>query len=232
VGGLLAREEYDLRSQTDVCFLNTNDQPIIATEAKTNPAFPERQLWYHKSRGAQVFSALYSRECPTFLYTPKHWKLFLENSSRNSVLTFPYGVDATASAFVNSSLMKPVGTTLLKAICICLLSAKSTPAIESSPTKMFTTPDAKPIHKRLEDSGERLPKKPKLGENSNSGPSSSLEGVGCEKRCPTFVSGYCNGVPVRTQVRVLSDEAVRAIEEEILEKEKSTKLAQSATASG
>jgi hypothetical protein len=45
------------------------------------------------------------------------------------------------------------------------------------------------------------------------------------------VSHYCGGVPVRAQVRVHSEEAVRAIEEEVLATEKRTGPAQSAAAS-
>jgi hypothetical protein len=91
---------------------------------------------------------------------PKHWKLFFENPSCTSVLTVPYGAaDATASDFANSTLMKPVDETLFNAICICLLSTKSTPEIESTGTKELTTPDAKSFHKRMGDSGERPPKR-------------------------------------------------------------------------
>ena len=81
-------------------------------------------MWYHGSRGIQVLSALYAFNAPTFLFTQKQWKLFVENKERNAVLTYPYNDDVNHTPHVNSSLVYPMGTTFLKTIVICLLSRK------------------------------------------------------------------------------------------------------------
>ena len=78
VGGILARYEYDVRSQYDPYFLNAGGVPLIATEVKTHRSFGLGEMWYHSSSGVQVLSAKYSFNCPTFLFTQKQWKLFNE----------------------------------------------------------------------------------------------------------------------------------------------------------
>jgi len=124
VGGILARYQYDLCSKTDPHFLNTSGLNLIASEAKTHDTFAPGQMWYHGSRGIQVLSVLYTFNCPTFLFTQRQWKLFVENSDRNAILTFPYDDDHEHTPHVNSSLVQPMGTTFLKAIVICLLSRR------------------------------------------------------------------------------------------------------------
>ncbi|KAI8912474.1 hypothetical protein EDD86DRAFT_263139 [Gorgonomyces haynaldii] len=124
VGGILARHQYDLRSKTDPHFLNTSGQNLIGSEAKTHLTLRPSDTWYHGSRGVQTLSALYAFNCPTFLFTHRQWKLFVENTERNAILTFPYNDDPEHSDHVNSSLVQPMGTTFLKAIVICLLSQR------------------------------------------------------------------------------------------------------------
>ncbi|KAH6582181.1 hypothetical protein BASA60_002088 [Batrachochytrium salamandrivorans] len=124
VGGILARYQYDLRSKTDPHFLDTEGRNLIASEATTHHRFPPGEMWYHSSRGIQVLSAMYAFNCPTFLFTQKQWKLFVENKDRNAILTFPYNDNGDHTPHVNSSLVYPMGTTFLKAIVICLLSRR------------------------------------------------------------------------------------------------------------
>lgn len=78
-------------------------------------------MWYH---GSQALSALYAFSCPTFLFTQRQWKLFLENGDRNAILTFPYDDNDNHTPHVNSSLVQPMGKTFLKTIAICLLSRR------------------------------------------------------------------------------------------------------------
>ena len=130
VGGILAIYEYDIRSSTDPHFVSEEftDLNLIASEVKTNLTFAEDDMWYHKCRGVQVLSALYYFNCPTFLLTQKRWRLFVENSNRNAVLTFPYGDGFTEHA--NSSFVASMGSDFLKAIVVCLLSKR--PALKES----------------------------------------------------------------------------------------------------
>jgi hypothetical protein len=218
VGGILARYQFDLRSKTDPHFLNTSGLNLIASEAKTHRTFASGEMWYHGSRGIQVLSALYTFNCPTFLFTQRQWKLFVENSDRNAILTFPYDDNDNHTPHVNSSLVQPMGTTFLKAIVICLLSrrvslegsmksvtleessqVKETPKKTIIKPKYFDTPD-KP--KRQSD---RLQKATKL----ESG-----------KKIPSFVSGYVEGQPIYTLVRVVPQDTVAGIEDTIAEQER------------
>ena len=81
-------------------------------------------MWYHCSRGIQLLSALYAFNCPTFLFTQRQWKLFVENTDRNAVLTFPYNDYPGHTPLVNSSVGQPMRTTFLKTIVIFLLSRR------------------------------------------------------------------------------------------------------------
>jgi hypothetical protein len=110
-----------------------------------------------------------------------------------------------------------MGTTFLKAIVICLLSrrvplgsmkavtledssqVKETPKKTIIKPKYFDTPD-KPKRQSA-----RLQKGTKL----ESG-----------KKIPSFVSGYVQGQPIYTNVRVVPQELVAGIEDEIAKQEK------------
>ena len=123
VGGILARYEHDLRCKTGLYLRDHDDgSNLVALEIKKNESFPLGEKWYHRSRGFQVLSTIYALNCPTFLLTPKHWKLFVENKERNGILTFPFGDDSKLSPHLNSNLMCPMDETFLKAIIICMLS--------------------------------------------------------------------------------------------------------------
>jgi len=218
VGGILARYQYDLRSKTDPHFLNTSGLNLIASEAKTHRTFGLGEMWYHGSRGIQVLSALYAFNGPTFLFTQRQWKLFVESRDRDAILTFPYNDNDEHTPHVNSSLVQPMGTTFLKAIVICLLSrrvsleehmkavtldesteVKETPRKTIIKAKYFDTPD-NPIRQSA-----RLQKatNPEFG-----------------KKIPSFVSGYVEGQPIYSSVRVVPQEIVAEIENEIAIQEK------------
>ena len=62
VGGILALGNYDVRSSTDIHLLK-NGRNVLATEIKTDQTFPLGEVWYRKSRGAQVLSAMYAHNC-------------------------------------------------------------------------------------------------------------------------------------------------------------------------
>jgi hypothetical protein len=230
VGGILARYEYDLRSKCDPHFLNTNGNHLIASEAKTHRTFGEGEMWYHASRGIQVLSALYAFNCPTFLFTQKQWKLFVENKDRNAVLTFPYNNNADHTPHVNSSLVKPMGTTFLKAIVICLLSKRPSLSklVESmkarsirESSRVMETPQGTSVKPKYFDSSEK-PRRQSARLQKSTAPN-------YREKQPSFVSGYVNGQPVYKFVRVLPQEEVSKIEDEITLQEKNMNFKQQAS---
>jgi hypothetical protein len=81
-GGILALGKCDSRSSTNIHFLK-NGKNVLATEIKTDKTFPlaSGEVWYRKSRGAQVLSAMYAHNAPTFMCTQKHWQLFVQNET-------------------------------------------------------------------------------------------------------------------------------------------------------
>ncbi|KAH6583368.1 hypothetical protein BASA60_001492 [Batrachochytrium salamandrivorans] len=214
VGGILARYQYDLRRKTDPHFLDTEGRNLIASEATTHPTFPPGEMWYHSSRGVQVLSAMYAFNCPTFLFTQKQWKLFVENKDRNAILTFPYNDNDDHSPHVNSSLVHPMGTTFLKAITICLLSRRfsleesmKTVTLDESASQINETPEKTVIKPKDFDT----PEEPTI-QSTRLQTSSGLESG---KKTPSFVSGYANGQPIYTTVRVVPQDIVARIEDEI-----------------
>ena len=218
VGGILARYEYDIRSKCDPHFLNENGQHLIASEVKTMRTFGRGEMWYHHSRGIQVLSALYAFNCPTFLFTQGQWKLFVENQERNAILTFPYDDHPLHSPHVNSSLVQQMGTTFLKAIVVCLLSKRhffvETRKEESiGESSQVTETPQKVITKRKFFDSDEKPSRQSAKFQKSSG---SVSG----KKQPSFVSGYIDGRPVYSVVRVLPQEVVLRIEDEIVLQEK------------
>lgn len=143
----------------------------------------------------------------------------MENNERNSISTFPYDTVADHTPHVNSSLVQPMGTTFLKAIVICLLSnresqmfrIKATPIEESS--RVSETPHKTTIKRKYfntEEKPQRQSERKKgRSEHSNS-----------KKKVPSFISGYTAGKPIYSTVRIVLEEVVESIENEIMAKEK------------
>ena len=131
VGGILAREQYDIRGLADPYYENFDGDHVLATETKTEESFGERHMWYHKSRATQIFSSLFALHCPTFLVTPKQWKLFVESPDRDSILTFPYNKNPSYAPHLASTLVHPTGNTFLKALTICIMAKPAYQSIDS-----------------------------------------------------------------------------------------------------
>jgi hypothetical protein len=93
VGGILARYQYNLRSKTGTHFLSTGGLNLIASEVRTHRTFGPGEMWYHRSRGIQVLSALYAFTCPTFLFTQRTHSTvppsYLRSDSGNSLSKIP-----------------------------------------------------------------------------------------------------------------------------------------------
>ena len=126
VGGLLAMNEYDFRSKVDTYFVDSEAGVCrLATEAKNEKTWPANSLWYRKSRGVQVLSAMYHFNCPTILYTSKQWKMFMESLDRKKINTLPFNRFGT-DIISKSSAVGEVGPDLVAVIVICLfLSTKA-----------------------------------------------------------------------------------------------------------
>jgi hypothetical protein len=160
VGGILARDQYDIRGLADPYYENFDGDHVLATETKTEESFGERHMWYHKSRATQIFSSLFALHCPTFLVTPKQWKLFVETPDRNSILTFPYNKNPSYAPHLASTLVHPMGNTFLKALTICIMAKPAFQSVESDSKTAVDLPqdsqDMKTVGKRSQDSEKKI----------------------------------------------------------------------------
>ncbi len=197
VGGILAHYEYDINGTTDLHIVNEDDRVLIATVCTTHTSLGDGDVWYRESRGVQVFSALYASNAPVFLYSNRQWKLFVENDKRNAVLTFPFHDDPHYCPHVNSMLIDKMGRNFLKAVVICLLSV-STRQVRSKPrdstkfTGMSTIEATSELKfltgDHIHDAAKKRPR----------------------PAVPTFLSGFLDGRPVYSVIRVPSpDEDAR-----------------------
>ena len=223
VGGFLALSELDICTKTDVYFFESSTKrKVLATKVKTTKSFPEDEPWYQKSRGVQVLCALYGHNAPTFLITQKYWKLFIENSSRTEILTFPFGTETDAR--INSTCCRVMSHEIIKAIVICLLSnrKKTVKSIESvkvaSSSQLSQTPEKPSSTPKTRVSPFEL-RRSNRGQKEES--TSSFENLESNTTVqPSFISGYSKeGSPIRTFIRVFSDQTVQKIEEIIQEKQ-------------
>jgi hypothetical protein len=202
VGGILADEKYYIRSKTDVCFRINNGPYLICSEVKTIKTFPVGCMWHNECRGAQILAAMYGFDCPAFLVSQFHFKLFVQNTTRDGILTFPYNQDPNETNYHNSSLVGANNEELLQAITICLLSKKATEP--SSPVLKMCDENfmPKPFYKSAE--------KQQITESLQEGPSES------QIRTSRVISGYTSqGNPIYRQIRVLQRRQVEVIENEI-----------------
>jgi len=120
VGGILAYSQYDIRGEADICIYNTDNICLLVIEVKTRKAFHDER-WYHDSRATQTLTPLYHFNAPTFLATTDQYKLFFENSKRDSIYTHPSFHEAI-SEFHKTIKIGIVGEDFLLALIICLRS--------------------------------------------------------------------------------------------------------------
>ena len=206
VGGLLFDPSYYLKSNTDIHFVK-DGRTVIATEVKKVSAFPLGAVWYRDSRGVQATAAMYAHDSATFLLTTEHWKLIVQNQNRDRILTYPYSADRPSTS------VKPLGPTLVEALCVCLLSEAFGPdsketALSASEQVWVQTPEPKQTKHigSVENAAKR-------GRHvSSGGKDSSGEGGPNSSK---FLLGSFGGQEVYRNVRVLSADEVRAIENQI-----------------
>ena len=205
-GGLLVDPSYYLKSNTDIHFVK-DGRTVIATEVKKVSAFPLGAVWYRDSRGVQATAAMYAHDSATFLLTTEHWKLIVQNQNRDRILTYPYSADRPSTS------VKPLGPTLVEALCVCLLSEAFGPdsketALSASEQVWVQTPE--PKQTKHIGSVENAAKRGRYA--SSGGKDSSGEGGPNSSK---FLLGSFGGQEVYRNVRVLSADEVRAIENQI-----------------
>ena len=210
IGGMLVREEFDMCGKSDPHFENSDGKPVLGTEAKTNLSFPSGRFWHRECRASQILGCMFAHSCPVVLVTPVQFKFFFESDERDTVFTFPADQNPAASRFLNASLMGAMGRDFIKGICICLLSSRAACAQDDATDvgaqwTMKTPKIRKPLG-RLENSAEKASKN---RDDKKSGPQKAIPAA--QVRAPTFLSGYHDGRPVYTKIRVASDEAAHAI---------------------
>lgn len=209
IGGMLIREEFDICGVTDPHFENSDRRPVLCSAVKTDRSFPVGRYWH--SRAAQILASMYSHSCPATLVTQSQFKFFFESDERDMVFTFPAHQDPAASQFWNASAMREMGSDFVKAICICLLSPRARcdqePKLSDAAAQYTTrTPkNTKKALRSLENSAERPLRS--SGDKKSDQQKASAAG----KATPKFISGYHDGLPVYTKIRVGSDEAAHAI---------------------
>ena len=211
VSGLLADGKYALRSRSDINFHPTNSkQRFLASEVKTEISFSDDDTWYLKSRGAQIFTALYAFNCPTLLFNQKQWKLFVENKKRNAVYTFPVGEDYDEKDWHRHHELAYMGRDFLRVIAICILSIPEQPLEPAVPDAMRT-----PVRNTRPSPPENSGRKQQRTELGNKRPVRKTN-ANTVKVTPTFHSGYKDDVPLYSSIRVFSEDEVKTIEDEIL----------------
>ncbi|KAI3635361.1 hypothetical protein MIR68_006927 [Amoeboaphelidium protococcarum] len=217
VGGILARSQYDIRGRSDTIFQDRSQNFILATECKKASAFAADKLWHHGSRGIQTFSTMYRTGCPTILFSQKAFKLFVENESRNAVLTWPVSSDQDTTGSVPFSLdmvaasysVEYMSSNIKKVIAICLMASvsdgldstlKKAAAEKMTPVKnsVFTSKDAQ--------TGEQGGKKRKLGGDKEW---KLVRSARLRAVTPKFISGFVDELPVYTTIRVGSDDLIQ-----------------------
>ena len=128
IGGILAYPEFDIKGEADICLFNEEGECVAVFEFKTPEEF-YNDNWYRDCRGAQILTALYHFNAPTFLVTPTQWKLFIENQARDSILTLPtlrsIGETVISGPFANSMQIGSIGREFLLAVGLCMLSKPS-----------------------------------------------------------------------------------------------------------
>jgi hypothetical protein len=141
VRGILAREEYAVQAKLGVVLENLQGSAILASLVKTERQFPDDEFYYRDTRGVQLFTTIYAKFCPTLLVTPKKFKLFVENSERTQIYTFPSkweieeGEEEMLSEFVHSTAVSEMNEDLIKIIVISCMAPERQRAKISSDSR-------------------------------------------------------------------------------------------------
>ncbi|KAI3646059.1 hypothetical protein MP228_008987 [Amoeboaphelidium protococcarum] len=220
VGGILANSEYDIRGRLDSVFNGWSGNSLLATECKRASAFLPDKMWHHGSRGVQTLSTLFVTGCPTILYSQKAFKIFVENDSRDAVYTWttscfnessdnsvPYSREMIASSYGIENMT----SVILQVISMCLLACGrddlDSSVVEAEELKT-------PAKTSLAKSSEVLSGQ-QVGKTIREGRSDAIKYARSQKlkpMQPRFMSGFVNGTPSYTTVRIAPDDLVKKIE--------------------
>ena len=209
VGGFMAKDEFDYRSQTDTLFYNSlNMLNLLATEVKRDAGFGDGDMWYHDERSCQLFAAMYAFNCPTLMITPTRWKLIVENKARDQVLTLPFHSDPNEALHVNASAIGGVGRVLVDVIVICLLSKRRRPPNAQLARIVTESAVVTPTASRTKETQKDTSRRPSKRVKALRGDPRPLN--------PRFLAGvHDDGSPIYKEVRILPEEQVLELEQEI-----------------
>ncbi|KAI3643818.1 hypothetical protein MP228_009982 [Amoeboaphelidium protococcarum] len=222
VGALFADPTYDVRGQSDTIFKGLSGNPLLATETKRATAFPISKLWHHGSRGIQTLCSLYRTGCPTILYSQKCFKVFVENDSRDAILTWPFNsgnVNQSDQPYsreraARSYSLQVMTSVIMQVITICLLaggeddevSSLMPVAVEATPLKNIQAPITGAF--TLEKEQGRKRKREDDALSKKQGRSGSLRNI-----VPQYISGYRDdGQPIYTKIRVMNESQLEELE--------------------
>ncbi|KAI3639782.1 hypothetical protein MIR68_002096 [Amoeboaphelidium protococcarum] len=219
VGALFAHPTYDVRAQSDTIFKGLSGNPLLATEAQRATAFPVSKLWHHGSRGIQTLCTLYRTGCPTILYSQKCFKVFVENDSRDTVFTWPFDSGNSnqnkepysRERVARSYTLQVMTSVIMQVITICLLacgeddliSYLNPVAVEATPLKSIQASSSDAFTCEKEQGRKRKREEVSSKKQARSG---SLR-----NRISQYISGYIDGQPIYTKVRVMEELTVAVI---------------------
>ena len=209
VGGILAHSKYDVRGATDIVVRDHSHRLLLVIEVKTQTTF-DNENWYRDCRAAQVLTPLYFFNAPTFLATNKCWKVFFENSERDSVFTYPTRRSLGyphPDDFINLLTLEAMGRQFVTALIICL-TAKTPERLDAarnmSPERPGLTFDS-PTKSRSQG------KQPKEATSHEKLPPPKRSKV-ANTESATFESKNLQGETEIVQVRIYTADEVREMD--------------------
>lgn len=219
VGGFLAEPSYDMKSQTDCYFKKSSGLAcFLATEVKRLETYKSTDIWYENSRGAQVFSQMFGRNCPTFLMNQLHFKVFAEDDNRSRFYTYPFNPpsadDLESAIRVNSSQCANIGIDFVHAIVICLLAAAGKKDASDSDVDGISSGLAK--SSLNEPTTPHRPSAKKMPSSTNKPVASVSSGVPTTRsKSSSFVAGFdASGAEIIQHIRTYTASEMAIFEEE------------------
>ena len=202
VGGILARNEYDIKGLTDICVFNRDDECLLVIEVKTVATFFDEK-WYRDCRAAQILTPLYHFNAPTFLATSRQFKVFFENSERDTIFTYPTrrvrNLDPIDD-FQNSLPIGTIDTEFIKALIICLTAKPTDTEPDYSVRVAVPSNFGISTYRSVPSSAQKEPK-PKRQRNHN-------------EVNPSFKSIKSDGTVVSVAIRIFHPEELEEYDEE------------------
>ena len=151
--------------------------------------------WYRNCRATQILTPLYHCNVPTFLATQKLFKVFFENSERDSIYTYPCYTDRETQVR-NSMRTSRMNTDFIRAVIICIRAkAARNDLISAIPVEV------------LSDAETTEPESPRDGRGSS--PERSIKKRRMEVKQPTFKVEDSSGLIETIEIRLYDDEDIK-----------------------